>query len=312
MCKQCLLLIVLLAFITKGFNQKLIVATYNMRYSNQTDSANGNGWGQRLPAITQLIQFHDFDIFGTQECRYNQLQDVTHSLPDYTYIGVGRDDGQQGGEFSAVFYKKEKFKLLANETFWLSPITDKPNKAWDAALPRICSWGKFQEVKTGFVFYFFNLHMDHIGVEARRESAKLVLQKIKEIAGNTPTILTGDFNVDQNNESYTLINTSGLLQDAYVLSPIKFATNGTFNSFSVHQKTESRIDHIFLTKAFTVKRYGILTDMYWSSNASADSTQSGNVPKDVSLPKFTPRLPSDHYPVMIEVEYKFAGKKEGK
>lgn len=283
--------------------QKLTVATYNMRNSNSGDSANGNGWGQRYPVIAQLITFHNFDIFGTQECKYNQLQDLQNTLTGYTYIGIGRDDGKQAGEFSAIFFKKNKFELLSKGDFWMSTNTHEPNKGWDAALPRICSWGKFKEKNSGFVFFFFNLHMDHIGVVARRESAKLVMDTVRKMAGNIPTILTGDFNVDQHNESYTLINTSGLLKDSYELSPIKYALNGTFNDFDINNATTSRIDHIFLTKAFTVLRYGILTDNY-KTILSQDSLTSANFPKEVRLVKEQPRLPSDHYPVMAEIEFK--------
>ncbi len=304
MSKSILLFLISIFIIHAAHAQQLTIATYNMRYANAGDSANGNGWGQRLPIITNLILFHDWDMFGTQECKYNQILDLTSHLTEYAYTGIGRDDGEKAGEFSAVFYKKKKYKLLQNHTFWLSVDTSQPNKGWDAALPRICSWGKFQEIATGFMFYFFNLHMDHIGVTARRESAKLVMRKIKETAGNTPAILTGDFNVDQNNESYTLINTSGLLKDAFELSPVKLATNGTFNNFDIRNKTNSRIDHIFLSRNFMVKRYAIVTDAYWSASASPDSIKAGKFPKEDAALQLTPRLPSDHYPVMAVVEYK--------
>lgn len=285
--------------------QKLHIGTYNIRNANHGDSLNGNGWGQRYPVIAQLILFHDFDIFGTQEGKYHQLLDLKDSLGNYNYIGIGRDDGKEAGEFSAIFYKKNKFTLLDKGDFWLSEITDRPNKGWDAALPRICSWGKFKENNTGFTFYFFNLHMDHIGVKARSESSKLVLEKIKELAKDAPVILTGDFNVDQNNESYKLINTSGILKDSYELSPLKYALNGTFNNFKSDSKTDSRIDHIFLSKEFTVKRYGILTDSYRMLNTDTTSATSANFPKEVRLSKYVAREPSDHFPVMAEVEYKF-------
>ena len=165
------------------------------------------------------------------------------------------------GNISAIFYKTGMFRLLENGNFWMSETTDKPNKGWDAALPRICSWGN-SGICTGFVFYLFNLHMDHVGVKARAESAKLVLQKIKELDQKTPVILTGDFNVDQRNESYALINNSGLLKDSYEITALRYAQNGTFNSFRTDNKTDARIDHIFVSAQFSVERYGILTDTY--------------------------------------------------
>lgn len=274
--------------------QSFTIGTYNIRYANKGDSVNGNGWQQRSPVIVDMIRFHGMDIFGTQEGLYRQLEDLKNNLPGYAYIGVGRDDGQHGGEHSAIFYRTDKFELQDHGDFWLSTITDKPNKGWDAALPRICTWGKFRVRNSRFTFYMFNLHMDHIGVQARAESARLILKKISEFPRNVPVILSGDFNVDQHNESYALINNSGVLKDAYELAPLRLATNGTFNSFDPNGKTDSRIDHIFLTNAFKVKRYGILTDTY-RSKKNDTATGNGNT--------FTARTPSDHFPVMIEVQH---------
>jgi endonuclease/exonuclease/phosphatase family metal-dependent hydrolase len=281
-------LLSLISAVTPAYAQRFNIGTYNLRYANHGDSMHGNGWGQRLPVIAAQIRFHDFDIFGTQEGLHHMLEGLRDSLPDYTYIGIGRDDGKIAGEHSAIFYKTGKFKLLDHGDFWLSDVPDRPNKGWDAVLPRICTWGKFREISTGFVFYMFNLHMDHVGVRARAESAKLVLLKIKEFSAGTPVILTGDFNVDQTNESYRLINESGVLKDCYELSPIRLATNGTFNNFQADGKTDSRIDHIFVSRQFKVERYGILTDTY---RAPGDNG------------KYSARTPSDHFPVEATVEY---------
>ena len=294
---------VMLSYVSSA--QTINVGTYNMRNdNNKGDSIAGNGWKQRFPVIASLIRFHDFDIFGTQECLYHQLTDIKNSAPGYDFIGIGRDDGKQAGEFSAIFYKTDKFKLLNKGDFWLSTITDRPNKGWDAVLPRICSWGEFKVIKTGFTFYFFNLHMDHIGVTARAESAKLVLAKIKEMTGNKPVILTGDFNVDQHSDPYKLFNNSGVLKDAYETTAIRYALNGTFNAFRTDGKTDSRIDHIFLTKQFKVERYGILTDTYRSKRPAGDSlAATGSFPREVRMSKYMAREPSDHFPVIATVEY---------
>jgi endonuclease/exonuclease/phosphatase family metal-dependent hydrolase len=259
--------------------QQLNIATYNIRYDSKADSVAGNGWQARYPHIAEIIRFHELDVFGIQEGLYHQLTQLNDSLPGYKWIGAGRDDGKHGGEHSAIFYKEDKFKILKSGNFWMSTVTDKPNKGWDAALPRICTWVQFKEIKTGLVFYFFNLHMDHVGVIARRQSAKLVLEKVKQMAGKVPAILTGDFNVDQTNESYTLINTSGLLKDSYELSPVKLAPSSTFNSFDANTAGDKRIDHIFVTSKFKVTRYGIITNTYHG------------------------RVPSDHYPVVVTVKY---------
>ncbi|MFD0792596.1 endonuclease/exonuclease/phosphatase family protein [Mucilaginibacter litoreus] len=274
-----LTLFVCTATITDAQQRQLNIGTYNLRNANKGDSTAGNGWGQRFPWAAKLIRFQDFDVFGTQELKYHQITDLTDSLPGYKWVGIGRDDGKKAGEFSAIFYKADRFKLVRTGDFWMSTVTDKPNKGWDAVLPRICTWAQFKEIKTGFTFYFFNLHMDHIGVIARRESAKLVLQKIKEMAGNTPTILTGDFNVDQTSDSYAVINNSGVLKDTYVLSPIKLDPSNSFNDFNANTDGDKRIDHIFVTKDFKVTRYGILTNTYHG------------------------RVPSDHYPVEAVLSY---------
>lgn len=307
MKKSVMLLMACVVMLSYGAKaQKFNVGTYNMRNdNNKEDSIAGNGWKQRFPVIASLIAFHDFDIFGTQECMYHQLEDIKGSLPGYDFIGVGRDDGKQAGEHSAIFYKTSKFKLLKKGDFWMSAITDRPNKGWDAVLPRICSWGEFKEIKTGFTFYFFNLHMDHIGVVARSESSKLILAKIKEMTGGKPVILTGDFNVDQTSDSYAVLHNSGVLEDAYETAAIRYALNGTFNAFKTDSKTDSRIDHIFLTKQFKVSRYGILTDTWRSKRPEgANPETNGNFPKEVRMSKFVAREPSDHFPVMVTVEYK--------
>lgn len=265
--------------------QKITVATYNIRNDASSDDAkNGNGWQQRLPEVCKLIKNNNFDIFGTQEGLYHQLKNIKEQLPELDYIGIGRDDGRQEGEYSAIFYKKDKFTLLDSGNFWLSENSSRPNLGWDAVCIRICSWGKFKERGSDKVFYFFNLHTDHVGVEARKKGAELVLAKIKEIAGSNPTILTGDFNVDQRNESYILLNTSGILRDSYDLSSFRDAKNGTFNNFDVSRQTDRRIDHIFLTNNFKVTNYSILTNTYWDKDGIA-------------------RIPSDHYPVVAEVEF---------
>jgi endonuclease/exonuclease/phosphatase family metal-dependent hydrolase len=250
--------------------------------------------------VCSLIKFHDFDIFGTQEGKHNQLIDMKAAMPDYDFIGVGRQDSTMNGEFSAIFYKTNKFKLLDKGNFWLSDTPEKPSVGWDAKYTRLCSWGAFEEKETGFRFYFFNLHNDHKGVEARKNSSHLVLRKITEIAGNSPTILTGDFNETQTSECYRIIETSNLLADTYDLAKIRYSNGNTFNGFifklldnpqidTTFLIDNTRIDHIFLTSQFTVGRWGLLTDTYRVNKNSVGSYET--------------RLPSDHYPVVAKIRY---------
>lgn len=303
---RLLVLILLLCFqavLTSA--QTFNVATYNLRNDNKGDALKGDGWKDRLPVVSSLIRFHGFDIFGIQEGFYHQLTDLKAQLPGYAFTGVGRDDGQQGGEHAAIFYDQGKFDLLDHGDFWLSQDPTNPNKGWDAALPRICSWAKLKVKGSKKTFYFFNIHFDHIGVEARKESSKLILSRIKEMAKNHSTILTGDFNIDQHNESYLLLNTSGVLEDSFDKAALKYAVTGTFNNFDPNTKTESRIDHIFLTSDFKVSKYGVLTDTYRSAIQDKNvEYSSGNFPKEVKLKDYRARVPSDHFPVMATVSFK--------
>jgi Metal-dependent hydrolase len=270
---------------------ELTIASYNVRYYTEYDVRNGNGWERRLPILCNLIQYHDFDIFGAQEVIDNQLSDMLMHLYEYDYVGVGRDDGVKEGEASPIFYKREMFELLQTGNFWLSETPEVPSKAWDAALPRICSWAEFRLTENGDTFWFFNTHLDHIGVEARQKSAELIIAKIKALAGDQKVILTGDLNADQNSEPYKLILASGLFDDAYDSVDVKYMLNGTFNNFNIAKKTEERIDHIFLSKGVNVSRYGVLTDYYLAPPAAeADDTET-----------YIPRLPSDHYPVVAKI-----------
>jgi endonuclease/exonuclease/phosphatase family metal-dependent hydrolase len=279
------------------------VGTYNMRNANASDSASGNGWGQRYPVIAKMVQFHGFDIFGTQECFLHQLTDLKQALPGYDYIGVGRDDGKDKGEHSAIFYRTDKFTLLEKGDFWLSETPDVPSKGWDAVLPRICSWGHFKCKDTGFEFLFFNLHMDHIGKKARVESAYLVQKKMKEFNEKLPAILTGDFNVDQHSESYKALVAPKNLYDSYEIAGLRYAANGTFNGFSPDNFTESRIDHVFVSPGFHVIKYGVLTDTYRSKAADNVKADVKDAPKEIAVETYQARVPSDHFPVEVELSF---------
>lgn len=304
--KKALFLIILSALYCTTFinAQKLTVASYNIRNDNKSDAERGDGWQQRCPVVCDLVRFHDFQIFGMQEARNSQINEMLALLPEYDYIGVGRDDGAKKGEYSPIFYKKDQFELLRAGDFWLSETPGViGSKGWDAALPRICTWGEFKDKNTGFTFWFFNLHMDHRGKEARRQSAKLVLDKIKEMCGDSPVILTGDFNVDQTHESYKLLANSDILKDSYENAAIRYATTGTFNSFNPNLKTDSRIDHIFVSHPIKVERYGVLTDTYRSVIGDGEKVDARDFPEEVSLQKYRARVPSDHFPVKVILAY---------
>ena len=190
------------------------MATFNLRMDTEKDGV--NAWPNRKEMVKGLIRFHDFDIFGTQE-GFKHMLDGIAELDGYAYIGAGRDDGEDAGEHSAIFYKTSRFDLLDKGNFWFSETPDVPGKGWDATCcNRICSWGKFRDKESGKVFYFFNSHYDHQGKVARRESSKLLIARIKQIAGTDATVFaTGDFNAVPTDEPMVTLASDGLLLDWY-------------------------------------------------------------------------------------------------
>lgn len=293
-----------LLVVVMNMSAQMLVGSYNIRYKNDGDSVNGNVWGKRCQVICDQLNFMSPEIFGAQEVLHGQLIDMIKCLDGYDYIGVGRDDGKQQGEYAAIFYKVDRLRLLDEGHFWLSETPSIPGLGWDAACVRICTWGRFarQTSTDDDAFYFFNLHMDHVGVVARREAAKLIVSKIREIAHGAPVIVTGDFNVDQTDEIYGIFTQSGILTDSYVASPMRFAENGTFNSFDSNLFTWSRIDHIFVSPAIEVKSYGVLTNCYWLPDKdAADMVKGHDAPQEITFSKYIRRLPSDHYPVFVRL-----------
>jgi endonuclease/exonuclease/phosphatase family metal-dependent hydrolase len=249
------------------------IASYNLRFNNPSDGP--NAWPNRKEMVKKLIQYHGFDIFGTQEALRGQLNDIAE-LNEFAFLGKGRDDGKEAGEHSAIFYKKDRFDVLKSGDFWLSETPDKPGKGWDATCcNRICSWAKFRDKLTKKEFFFFSAHFDHQGVVARRESGKLMTQKIKEIAKNEPVIFVGDLNSTPDTEQVKTIQT--LLSDSFQATAMApYGPVGTFTGFKLDAPMKDRIDYIFVSKQFKVNKYGALTD------------QEDH------------RFPSDHFPVTVE------------
>ncbi|MBQ0114456.1 MAG: endonuclease/exonuclease/phosphatase family protein [Bacteroidales bacterium] len=272
---------------------RITTGCYNIRYDNKSDRQSGHAWKERCPIIAQLVQFHDFEIFGTEEGLYEQLEDLKGAMPGWNYIGSGRDDGKREGEHAAIFYRTDLFEVVDHGDFWLSEHPDKPGLGWDAVCYRICTWGHFRVKATGFEFLYFNLHLDHIGVKARIESVKLVQQKMKEFGTTLPAMLSGDFNIDQFDPSYKVIAQSEVLKDSYEKAEFRYVLNGTYNAYDASGWNESRIDHFFLSPSFRVLKYGVLTDTY---RAPVGKDSKGNT-------KYEARTPSDHYPIKIVIEH---------
>lgn len=256
----------------------LNVASYNIRMDTPRDSL--DAWEHRKENVNGLVRFHDFDIFGIQEGFIHQITDILKP-GGYSYVGAGRDDGKDAGEHSAIIFKNERFIVLDNGDFWLSETPDVPGKGWDVTCcNRICSWAKFKDINSGKEFYFFNVHYDHQGKEARKQSSILLANKIKEIAGNYPVIVTGDFNAVPDSEPIEIILKDGLLKDSYdiTIQP-PYGTVGTSNSFNLNAGMQNRIDYIWVTKNIMVNKYGVLNDVHYG------------------------HFPSDHFPVMVNLSF---------
>ncbi|MEM6379263.1 MAG: endonuclease/exonuclease/phosphatase family protein [Bacteroidota bacterium] len=269
-----LLTTLLLAFFNSAQAQDLRVMSYNIRYNNPNDGP--NAWPERKDYLINQVLFSEASILGIQEGLLDQVQYIDQAIPNFAYVGVGRDDGKTAGEFSAIFYDKRKYKVLSSGTFWLSPTPEEPSKGWDAALPRVCTYARLK-AKGGNKFWIFNTHFDHRGKVARVESTKVILEQIKRL--NTKqehVILMGDFNLPP--ESEAIQNLSKQLNDTYDVSELPpLGPAGTFNSFSWAQAIERRIDYIFVSSDVKVKHMAILTD-------SKDQ-----------------RYPSDHFPVLAKL-----------
>ena len=285
--------------------QPLYVGEFNIRNDNAKDAAAGNGWATRCPVVCDILKVESFDIFGTQEVLHNQLEDMLAALPDYDYVGVGRNDGKTGGEYAAIFYKSDRIKCLSSGNFWLSETPEViGSKGWDAKYPRICTWGQFKDKRTGKKFWMFNLHMDHRGVEARKQSALLVMERIRTMCVKQPYILLGDFNVDQFNPIYPLMMESGMFVDCFDAAAVRFAPTGSMNYFKTDFKTDSRIDHVLVSDDFDVLDYTVLTYSYWSEEKpSAEAMEAIKAGKE-GVVVHKQRLPSDHYPVGIHLKFK--------
>jgi endonuclease/exonuclease/phosphatase family metal-dependent hydrolase len=230
---------ILLGILTTSFSsaQDLKSMTFNVRFDNPGDGT--NQWEERKTHVVDIIEKFQPDVLGIQEAMDHQVAYLKEALPGYSFTGVGRDDGKAGGEYSGIFYDSSVV-MIDGSTFWLSDTPKKPSKGWDAALPRICTYGLFEHRESGREFWMFNTHFDHVGKDARTKSAELILKKITELnKENLPVILTGDFNATI---SEPPIQT--LLRDLYL--PIDYeGPHTTFTGFDSTNIIDRRIDFIF-------------------------------------------------------------------
>lgn len=276
------LLIPFSSLFAEGKEDKMNVMSYNIRYDNPGDG--DNQWKYRKDLAADLVKFHEADIFGAQEVLHNQLVDLCDRLPGYAYIGVGREDGKTKGEYAPIFYKKDRFTVVKSGNFWLAEdMNAVGKKGWDAACERVATWGIFKDKVTGKEFFFLNTHLDHIGKVARHEGASLVLEQAKQLAGNLPVFVTGDFNAVPDDEPIRVLtdpNDPRHLTHSRTIAAFRYGPEGTFHDFGkIPYNDREWIDYIFVKGNIRVLRHAVLTDT------------------------LNHLYPSDHYPVIATVEF---------
>jgi endonuclease/exonuclease/phosphatase family metal-dependent hydrolase len=235
------------------------VVSFNIRYATEQDGP--NAWSQRKAWVPSLLQFHGAEVFGLQESLYEQVKDVESRMPDYDWVGVGRDDGRQGGEYSPIFFDRRRFECIEQGTFWLSEHPHEPGKGWDAAFPRVCTWVHLRERDEGRTFYILNTHFDHLGNEARARSAELLIARVQSFIEQTssPVVLLGDFNLTP--ESSPIRQITETLRDSRDVSELApYGPEGTFTGFVWDYPEAPRIDYIFVSEGISVMQYAVLSD----------------------------------------------------
>lgn len=262
--------------------EPLRAMTYNIRLDLASDGP--NAWAGRKTMVAGMIRYEAPDVIGLQEVLLHQKRDLQAALPAYAFVGVGRDDGAEGGEFSPVGWRRDRFELIETATFWLSPTPWKPGKAWDAAYPRIATWAVLRDRRSGRHIRIINTHFDHVGVEARTRSAALIAEwTARHVAKGQPVIAMGDFNTSADTPPMVLLAEparSGLQLARSISAEPPFGPAGTFNAFCIDADEALAIDHVLVSPAFAVQRYAVLTQ-HWNG-----------------------RLPSDHYPVVVDLIFR--------
>lgn len=230
------------------------IASFNVKNAGSGE----NSWENRTVLVGDSLKALMPDCFGLQEAHLGWITTLLYQMPHYGYTGVSRRDQENFAtdEHCPVFYRKDKFRLLESDTFWLSETPGTPSKSWDSSMNRICTWAKLEDRSTGFVFVLMNTHFDHIGAQARLNSALLINEKASEFG--CPVVVTGDFNCRESQAPYITL-TAGPLRDVKYAAPDTMA-GGTFNGFAgdgLHYPG-SPIDFIFISSGFGALRYRIV------------------------------------------------------
>ncbi len=256
-------------------NYPIKAASFNIRFDNPGDGA--NNWRNRKQAVASFLQAENMHLIGMQEVLDNQFRYLKNRLDGYRAVGVGREDGATQGEYAPVFYREEVFTLRDSGTFWLSSTPAEPSIGWDAVLERICTYAILEDLRNGREVHFYNTHFDHVGDDARVNSARLIMDSIAAKSAGHWVILAGDLNAAPGSFPYKQIIQGGL-KDSYQ-SKVRLGPVGTFNGFNPDGSYLRRIDYVFV-RGFSVELY-----------------ETGNV-------VYNGNFLSDHFPVITLLEYR--------
>lgn len=246
---------------------RLRVLSFNLRYMNNGDTG-WKAWPARRDAAAALIIRDNADLIGFQEGLRSMLDDIKERVPGYVELGVGREDGQTQGEYSAIFVRADRFEVVKSGTFWLSDTPEVPNsKTWKNRVTRVCTWAQLHDHRTGRPFYFYNTHLDHESQEAREKGAAQIAAHVLENARSRsgerlPFALTGDFNAGEDNPAIKGLKEGPLsLVDSWrALHPdVPLEESGTFHNFS-GRNNSAKIDYVFVPPTARLLDAAILRD----------------------------------------------------
>ena len=268
-------LIILIILATVNLNAQKSIMTYNIRYNTPNDAE--NWWEHRKNEVADMINYYQPDILGIQEGLNGQLKYLDSTLTDYSFVGVGRDDGKKKGEFTAIFYDRNTYQLLEAKTYWLSDSPEIVSVGWDASMERISTYGAFVKRDTGDTLHIFNAHYDHIGEIARKKSSELILSIMKEKGiAEKHLVLMGDLNAEPGSDPINIL--TQFLNDSYT-SKAPYGPIGTFNGFKLDHPLSNRIDYIMTKNLETI------------SFRHIDDRRKNKL------------WPSDHLPVLVELKF---------
>lgn len=274
MIRLASIFVIVFGMMSNSFAQTIRAASWNIRCIEKKDSLQGDAWSKRVPEIAKVVEFRNFDVLGMQEVDSVQREMLSALMPRYSWIKAANYEG------NPIAFLTEKYELKDHGSFWYSRSMEVGSKDWDSKHPRHCNWVRLVDKASGKDFLFVNTHWDNKGDTARVESARMVVKLLPQIAGDSPTILVGDFNLKPKRTALRILTADSVFYEAVDMAPIVSIPEGSFTKFRTDRHSEETLDHMFYRGPLKILRYGILRETYY------DGEQF--------------RFPSDHHPIMGE------------